>query len=93
MYGIVNQLDIHIYLQRTVLSIECPVVMGRFVLLFTLELVYYEKRNELFAWFRETRKQGLTTLTFCFHILFPVNCSRSVAFIITSHKTPSLHLL
>lgn len=45
MYGIVNQLHIHIYLQRTVSSTECPVVMGIFVPLFTLEPVYYEKSN------------------------------------------------
>lgn len=32
--------------QRTFISIECPVLIGILVLLFTIKLVYCEKRNE-----------------------------------------------
>lgn len=77
----------HVYLQRAVLSIECPVVTGIFVPLFTGQPVYYEKRIICLVQ-RNEGEETLITLIFYFHILFPVNCSRSVAFVITSHKTP-----
>ena len=76
----------HIYLQRAVLSIECPVVIGIFVPLFTRQPVYSEKKIICLVQ-RNEEEEILITLVFYFHILFPVNCSRSVAFVITSHET------
>lgn len=77
----------HVHLQRAVLSIERPVVIGIFALLFTRQPVYYEKKIICLVQ-RNEEEETLITLVFYFHILCPVNCSPSVAFVITSHETP-----
>lgn len=75
-------------LQRTVSSIECPVVTGIFVLLFTIEPIYYEKRNELTCLVGREEEEGALITRLVFPYSFPCEIvAHLLAFIFTIHKT------